>query len=254
MKTRVTWLAVLSCSSFVGAAHAQFGLSVDLRATSVNGAPLGAGQSAHAITNALVGDVITFDVFAMITGTDALISNDRLNSFLGSYKSVPVSGEPLLFGNLLMDVRRTTYDSNGEPTDAFGFDQIGHSIGLQQDLDGDGDLDVGSNFPQEPEHFWAVRSMTAPTGVTAPPPVGRKVGLGTFTVTSSSGSTLVNFFGRNHALGSHFIQDGNSVLSPTFDAPPQNGILVSAVPEPVTSLAVGALGALGVCGRRRRRR
>jgi hypothetical protein len=196
---------------------------------------------------------MAFDVFAVVTGTDANLANDRISSVIGSFKSTPVSGDGLLFGNLVMDVRRTVFDPDtGDPIDAFGFDQIGYSVGMIQDLDGDGDLDVGSNNASIAAHHWAARSVTAPNGPSAPAPSGRMVGFGTFTVTSSAGSTLVNFFGRDSQFGGVYVQDGAHVIGPSIDSPPENGILIRAVPEPA-SIAVIAPLALALRRRRGRR-
>src|SRR4051812_7569552 len=135
------------------AASANADLRFDLRAKAVNGVALSGAQTQHSIPNALVGDVISFDVFAVVRGTDASLTNDRIYSAVGSFRSSGQLGVPNLRGNLLMDVVHTLHDPDtGDQIGPNGFDEIGFSVGTQQDLDADGDLDVGSNVDSSATH------------------------------------------------------------------------------------------------------
>lgn len=216
---------------------ARGGLAFDLRATAVNGAPLSGIQTPHDIPFATVGDVIQFDVFVVVTGTDADFTNDKFASAIGSFKSTPPDPSANLRGDLLLDVVRTAIDPDtGEPIPPFGFDAPGFSVGLQQDLDGDGDIDVGSNDPSNAANHWAVRYFLEPTfDAPAGLPDGRKVGFGTFQVTSAAlgSATLLRFAGRNVRTGSLYIEDGRVLSRPSLDSTMEHSILVSAVPEPV---------------------
>jgi len=226
----------------------------DLRATSVNGVPLSGVQSPRAIPNALVGDVIRFDVFVTVRGTDANFSNDRFVSGIGSFRSVAVSAQNLR-GNLLMDIVRTTTDPDtGEPIAPFGFDANASSVGLQQDLDGDGDIDVGSNIDSQAANHWAVRYFGAPLSAPAGLPNGARVGFGTFTVTSGAAGaqTLLQFIGRNSIFGQTWDEDGVRLGDVTEDSLPGESILVTAVPEPSTFASL--FGAASIFQLRRRKR
>jgi MYXO-CTERM domain-containing protein len=226
-------------------------LKIDLRATTVNGVPLGAGQSPHQINGVGTGDVIGFNVFALVTGTDAILTNDRFRSLTGSFKSTAVGDN--LRGNLKMDVLRSATDPDtGEQIAPFGFDAPGYSVGLQQDLDGDGDLDVGSNNPAQAANHFAVRYAVIGEFVPAALPTGALIGSGSFTVTSGSptAATLISFFGRANNLATLYEEDGVSFPRPSTDSPSANGILLTTVPEPA-ALGIASLLAFGALRRRR---
>jgi hypothetical protein len=227
----------------------------ELRATRVNGAALSGGQTAHAIPNALVGDVISFDMFLTVRGTDANFLNDGIVSGIGSVRSSVISPQNLR-GNLVVDVVRTQLDPDtGEPVGPLGFDAIGFSVGTQQDLDGDGDIDVGSNIDSQAQNFWAFRYLGAPSPAPAGLPNGARVGFGTFTVTSGElgSQTLVQFIGRNFFSGVTYVQDGVGFQHASADSLVGESILVTrGIPEPST-LAIGG-AALSITALRRRRR
>jgi hypothetical protein len=236
-------LAAIAC---LPANAALAGLTFNLRATSVNGAALSGAQTQHNIPNAGVGDVIAFDVFVLIVGTDANFTNDRMNSVDGSFRSTSLVAGAGPSGTLRMDVVHSVFDDAGEII-MHGFDDPGWSAGLQQDLDGDGDLDVGSNNDASANNYWAAVWGIFSSGVGAGLPNGRKVGFGTFTVTSApAGSTLVRFVGRNASTAGNYFQDGVFRAEPTVDSTFADSILVSTVPEPASAVAIGAgLAALG---------
>jgi hypothetical protein len=218
-------------------------LRVDLRATSVNGIVLNASQSQHSIHGISAGDVIGFEVFAIVTGVDPNFENDRLKSMCGSFKSSAIAATPNLLGTLEFGL-------------VPGFSEGPSSVGTQQDLDSDGDLDVGSNVDGSAANYWAVRHTgdLANFDVPAGAPLGARVATGSFTVGSApvNSATLINFFGRNAETASLFKQDGVYIDDRTFDSPPQNGILISQVPEPNVACALVAC-AMVVNYRRQRR-
>jgi len=225
-----------------GAANAA-GLNIDIRATGVNGAPLGAGQTSKLIPVVNVGDVVTFDIFAVVTGTNASLTDDKIVSASGSWKS----SNGGLKGNILADYVRS--DDN---VPIIGYDANGASVGLQTDLDGDGDLDVGSHNDSAANDFWAARYQTT-NGQSASNPTGRKIGFGTFTVTGSTNlGTDVNFIGRNASTAGNYFQDGVFVSAPTVDGavPLHIGGGGGTVPEPAT-LSLAGLAGLAMVRRRR---
>lgn len=241
-------LPVIACA-VTGVARAD--LTFNLRAVSVNGAALSGAQTPHSIPSVAAGDLIAFDVFALVTGTDANFTNDKLTLADGSFRSTTVSGGGPL-GNLKMDIVRAELDDDGNIVTP-GWDRAASSVGLQQDLDGDGDLDVGSNNDGNAANFWAVIHTSFPSGGNAGLPNGVKVGFGTFTVTSPVlGSTLIRFDGRNAVTASGFTQDGTFISTATMDSTLLDSILVSAIPEPTSMTIVGAgLTYLGWCRWRR---
>ena len=233
-------------------AHAD--LRFDLRAKAVNGAPLSGTQTQHSIPNAIVGDIITFDVFAVVRGTDANLTNDRFVQAIGSLRSTQQVGSPNLLGDLLMDIVRTQYDPNtGEQVGPNGFDEAGSTVGVRQDLDEDGDLDVGSNIDSSPSNYWAVRYNGPVQGAFAGPPNGVRIGFGTFTVTSATpnSQTLLHFAGRDWWTGWNYWEDGVRYEGPSHDSILPESILVTgAVPEPC-SVALLGLACMSLCRRQR---
>jgi hypothetical protein len=225
-------------------------MQIDLRATKVNGVPIAGAQTQHFIPFVHTGDVISFDVFAIITGHDANLNNDRIVAAAGGFVTSPIG----LKGNLNADIVRTIYDpETGDPT-VIGFDQVGSSVGFHQDLDEDGDIDVGSFDHEHDPKWWAVRYGAAPQGAPAAPPTGRQVGLGTFTVTSSGpGSTLIQFIGRQWWTGAQYIEDGVLIGVSADDSLPEHSIAVSTIPEPGSVGTVAATVGLLLGGCRRRR-
>jgi uncharacterized protein (TIGR03382 family) len=233
--------AVLSATA--GAVNA--GMNLDVRATGVSGG--GILVNNKTVTQVIPGSVVSFDVFAVVTGTDASTNNDKFISVAGSFRSTGGGTT----GNLLMDLVRSTFDTEGEITSP-GFDGLGSSVGLQQDLDGDGDLDVGSNTDSDANNFWAARFALAPTAIGAgsfsPTSGGRRIGFGTFTVGAAGSPTLINFDGRGASTAANYVQDGQTVQEPSVDG--LVPISVSGIPEP-TTLSLAALAGLGLVRRRR---
>src|SRR5687767_6639331 len=95
--------------ALAGAADAA--LNIDLRATGLNGGALPAGSNSKNVIVAGVGDVVSFDILAVITGTNASITDDKFISAAGSFRS----SNGGLEGNLIADVLRTQLDSDGSP-------------------------------------------------------------------------------------------------------------------------------------------
>ena len=148
-------VVVVAATVAAGASTATADLRIDMRATIINGAPLSGAQTAHSIPNAQAGDVIGFDIHALVTGTNANFMDDRVVIDAGSFKSSQQGLLPNLLGALDADVVRTQYDKNGDPV-FLGFDNTGFSLGNRVDLDGDSDVDVGSNDPSQPSPHWVI--------------------------------------------------------------------------------------------------
>lgn len=219
-----------------GAANAA--LNIDIRATGVTGAgaQLVNSKSVTGVTN---GSVVSFDVFAVVTGTNANFDDDNILSVSGSWRS----SNGGLLGNIAPVARAPLF--NG----------LGSSVGLAQDLDLDGDLDVGSNNDGAAANFWGARFVD-PAGSPAGLPNGGRIGFGTFTVTNASngtGQTTINFDGRNAATAANYFQDGASVAEASQDGAVGLTIVGTpggVVPEPAT-LSLAGLAGLAMVRRRR---
>jgi hypothetical protein len=220
---------------------------MDVRATRVNGAPLTAQQTTKFIPDAHADDVIQFDVFAIVVGQNASTADDKFISVSGSWLSRHVPSTFDMLGTLALDVVHTTYDSSNGQILTPGFDGPGYSVGQQQDLDLDGDLDVGGQNDANDAGFWEASYILGGDGIgagsTSPISGGRKIGFGTFTV-SSPGITQVTeifFDGRNSSMAAVYVQDGVLVQEASVNAAVPLRI---GTPEPSCMSLVALAGAL----------
>jgi len=245
LSKRISTMLLSGAAVGLMAGAANAGLNIDIRATGVTGG--GTVANTKSVTGVTNGSVVTFDIFAVITGTNTVNSDDKMVSVAGSWRS----SNGGLKGDALADYVRTFENSDGILVN--GYDASGASVGLQQDLDGDGDLDVGSNNDSAANDFWAVRFQST-AGQTAGTNInGRKIGFGTFTVTNSAGSTILNFDGRNASTAANYFQDNNFISEASNDGAVGLTIAGGAggvTPEPAT-LSLAGLAGLAMVRRRR---
>jgi len=143
-----------------------------------------------------VGQVVNLDVWAIVTGADATATNDAFQWAHGSFLSSD-SGGGAAGGTLSASV-------------ASPFDATVSSNGTQSDLDGDGDLDVGSNDSSQPDGFFVARAGGLQGG-SDPAPAKFLIGTVNFTVTSlkSGTATNINFRPRDSSLAAGWDEDLN---------------------------------------------
>jgi len=257
--------------SGLGVSVTNAGLLIDVRAVKLNGVNLTAGQAKS--VNVAPGDTVSLRVFADVTGSNATKAQ-ALQSLSGSFLSTGA-----LKGYMALSAA-----GQQKP-----FNASGASIGQATDLDGDGDLDIGSNTPGDPAGFWAVRSasLTGPrstddAGATVfgpfPPtaiPGGTEYTLVDnlrFVVSTAAGNvgqTLANFRNRVSNTGGLWVENatetstdngdtttafgysGGTTFTDTSNVPSGPGVLIQIVPEP-TTLGLAGLAGLGMLIRRRK--
>jgi uncharacterized protein (DUF2141 family) len=156
-------------------------LTVDLRLP-------GGGKSANVSS---VGQKVSLEVWATVNDANTSSTDDGLHSAQGSLLSSNVSG----------GAAKGTLDF----TPLAPFNGLGSHDGTTQDLDGDGDSDVGSNDNSIDTNFVMARAGSLQRGDAF------KLGTATFTVTSllsTTGQTNLVFRGRNALAASVWLQDG----------------------------------------------
>jgi len=162
----------------------------------------GGGKTANV---AAVGNVVKLEVWATVKGADSTGSNDGLEIAVGSLLSSNANGGA----------------ANGtlKVTPAAPFNSFGSSGGVQRDLDGDGDLDVGSNVTANGSDYFAVRSAgVTENGTVSGASNSFKIANATFTVTSlksTTGQTNLVFRprgGSGSSVGGVWQEDGAALL------------------------------------------
>jgi hypothetical protein len=150
----------------------------------------GGGKSAN-VTG--VGQVINLEIWANVRGANASTADEALQIAVGSLLSSNGNGGA----------------ANGTLTTKLvsPFNGFGSQLGVKRDLDGDGDLDVGTNVATDGSSFFAARAGGMIGGSSF------KIGTATFTVTSlksTSGQTSLWFRPRKTGgTGALWEEDGN---------------------------------------------
>ena len=179
-----------------------------------------------AITVDHIGQVVQLEAWAVVKGNNADLSDDGLQSLIGSFLSSNVG---------IGSVRGDLTASPVSP-----FTAAASQAAVQADLDGDGDLDAGSNDDLNAGSGFFVARSASPTLNGAPAPGGGsqfKVADVTFTVTSllNGSETDLNFRWRTlpagfSGLSGLWKEDGVSTLKNA-----QNGTILLGLPVVVIS-------------------
>jgi len=233
-KTGKVLAAAAAAAGLVGfaASKADASMVIDVRATSVNGSSAGVDTK---LANANVGDVVTFGVFAQISGTNG-VNDETITNTQGSFSSV--GG---LLGNMTNTATATLSAS-------------GYSNGTVQDFDSDGDLDVGSTATVSAGKFIGRAAPPAPGTTNLNPNTSEiQVATLTFTVTGGSGTAQINFIPRGGSATQVWNEDAvgtvkNNSNGGVFSV--GSPVTVGSVPEPTTIGLLG-LASVGLLARRR---
>ena len=205
------------------------GLVIDVRAVSATGTTQ-VLNAKHVVPGA-AGDVVTCDVWAIVTALDPYKNNDGMWSVSGSFLSANVSGNGSVRGKLSA-ARLIPYLGGGG------------SNGLEQDLDADGDVDVGSNVNTSAAGFFAAHHDLSPTPVTNPARFAT-VSFSIGQVLSLNDVTTINFRPRSSASAAVWWEDGIAIVGSDFSAGAPVEIFI---PEPA-SVALPCLTGLSLLAR-----
>ncbi len=141
------------------------------------------GASSATVTS--VGEVLNLDVYAVVTGANLQSDQDAVQDVTGSFISSAA------YSNAI--------DGNLAATVIGPFDANGYQNGTQQDLNGDGNIDVGSNTATAIEGYFFARDAGVDTnGTNQNGSLVVQLGTLTYTVTnlSEGGQTDINFVPR----------------------------------------------------------
>ncbi|MEA2735822.1 MAG: hypothetical protein QOE14_2273 [Humisphaera sp.] len=185
----------------------------------------GGGNSATVST---VGQQVNLEIWVTITGHDSDLTNDGFQSLTASFLSTNITGG---------SVQGTLAAQYIAP-----FNGGGASTGAQVDLDGDGDLDVGSNNNATDVGFFRARSgtMTIDGATVSGTSKSWKIGTATFTVTGFKDGVQTNLVARTRQDPDAFV-----LLEDGAAQSPRVGSVMTAGAGVVLKRTPGAAGVHG---------
>jgi len=195
-------------------------LTIDLRL-------VGGGKE---VTVDHIGQTVSLEAWAIVTGSNADISDEGVQDVIGSFLSSNVGG-----GSALGDLSAVRVNP---------FRALGSVDPVQADLDGDGDLDAGSNNNTNADGFFGARSGSMTTDGAPAPGGGAQFKLAdvSFVVTSLRGGTAteLNFRVR---VGNSGVWREDGVTRSTFVAIP-GSVMTAGTPVVVHSSGVTGVGSI----------
>jgi hypothetical protein len=255
---RRTWKVGLVALAVLigGASVAQATLLYDLRVVSANGGATMVDRKHVTVAPGTTGDIVA-ELWAVVTGGDADVSNDRLGSFAAKFNSV---------GPVRVNLNRPAQWAAANPQDpasvgvALTHRDPGANNGNLLDWDTDGDMDIGAVSAGPSTTGFAIGRSLAPPAYTGQGSAAEYF-LYRFTA-SADGATLGESMlqvARNVGPNNNtWTQDGvQHTVSTPVGAPGilniGEGVAITVIPEPGT-IALALLGVAGVAIAIRRRK
>jgi len=193
--------------------------------------------------NVSASDVVHLQLWVKVSGSDGNYLNEGLSSGYTSFLATNDGANPRLHGNL------------GNPVNLAPWDNASQT-GTVQELNADGDLDIGTTTMSTTTGWFKYRGTSLPIWWTnASSPAQWEVGTFTFTVGSGAApgqKVDINAAIRAYTGIDYLRYEDGALLSGYAGVEPGEKVVLTVIPEPAT-LALLALGGLGVLlGRKRR--
>ncbi len=259
-RVALTLAVAIASGLFVSAAQA--GIVVDLRLKGVTGTAFQIVDTKKVQYTYEGSGSIQFEAWAIVTGAPGNSALEAFQSIYGSFLSSNVDGG-VVFGTLSGSLTPVFFNGGASAT----------TIGASADLDGDGDLDLGSNNMSNPSDGWMFARASAMQNTSnasnTPPEAFQALADGgiaikfadlTFTLTGDVGAPPVT---AKTNLAWNSIPDGtvyNSAVwredgvskSPAIGSTILSTGPIEIVPEPASIALVTLLGAVALVWFRRR--
>ena len=238
-KTAALLLAATAGVVGLGASTADASLIMDVRAVSAAGMTI---VNPHSVVPNSPGDTVTLAVFARVSGTNG-INDETFQSAGGGLRSV--GG---VKGNITGGV-------------VAPFNGASSTNGSVQDIDSDGDLDLGSTGSTSTGKLFGRANALVPVDPTADPNTGEiQIAQATFTFTGGGIGTDITYLVRTNATGGPntsaalWIEDSSTANSNPSGSVFAAGQPVHIFPDPEpSSLGLLSIASIGLLTRRRHR-